>query len=117
VTAALHQQLFILTPTTYPDGVNLFGLQVIIPTDLGFWWLVIVLLVIALIAILFIGVLFAFPVAALAAIAVYFFTGSLLWAGITFLVVALISVAIGDLMHMSRRHRHVVVEHVEEHVE
>lgn len=95
----------------------MFGLQILIPTDLGFWWLVIVLLVIALIAIVFIGVLFAFPIAALAAIVVYFLTGSLLWAGITFLVVALISAAIGDLMHMSRRHRHRVVEHVEEHTD
>jgi len=92
----------------------LFGLQVLIPTDPGFWWLVIVLLIIALIAIVVIGFLFAFPIAALAAIAVYFLTGSLLWTGVTFLVVALISAAIGDLMHMSRRHRH---RHVEEHVE
>jgi membrane protein implicated in regulation of membrane protease activity len=67
-----------------------------------------------LIAILVIGVLFAFPVAALAAIVVFFLTGSLLWSGITFLIVALISVAVGDLLHMSRRHRHhhkeVIVE-------
>ena len=95
----------------------MFGLQVLIPTDLGFWWLVIVLLIIALIAIVVIGFLFAFPIAALAAIAVYFFTGSILWAGITFLVVALISAAIGDLMHMSRRHRHRHVEHLEEHTD
>ena len=38
--------------------------------------------------------------------------------GVTFLLVALISVAVGDLLHMTRRHRHRLVdEHVivEEH--
>jgi membrane protein implicated in regulation of membrane protease activity len=79
---------------------------VINPTDPGFWWLLIILLVIALAAIIFIGFLFAFPIAALAAIAVFFLTGSLLWAGITFLVVALISAAVGDMLHMTRRHHH-----------
>ena len=71
---------------------------------------------IALIAIVVIGFLFAFPIAALAAILVFFLTGSLLWSGITFLIVALISVAVGDLLHMTRCHRHVD-EHVvvEEH--
>ena len=73
-------------------------------TDPGFWWILIILLIIALVAIIFIGFLFAFPIAALAAILVFFLTGSLLWAGITFLVVALISAAVGDLMHMTRRH-------------
>jgi membrane protein implicated in regulation of membrane protease activity len=96
----------------------LFALQILIPTDPGFWWLLLVLLIIALIAIVVIGFLFAFPVAALASIVVFFLTGSLLWSGITFLVVALISVAVGDLLHMTRRHRHVD-EHVvvEEHHE
>ncbi len=85
----------------------MFFLQINIPiNDPQFWWLVIVLLIIALIAVIVIGVLFAFPIAALAAIAVFFLTGSLLWAGITFLIVALISAAIGDLMHVSRRHHH-----------
>jgi len=84
----------------------LFTLQILIPTDPGFWWLLLILLIIALIAIVFIGFLFAFPIAALAAIAVFFLTGSLLWAGITFLVVALISIAVGDLLHMTRRHHH-----------
>ncbi len=74
--------------------------------DPGFWWLLIVLLIIALIAILVIGFLFAFPIAALAAILVFFLTGSLLWSGISFLIVALISAAIGDLLHMTRRHHH-----------
>ncbi len=85
----------------------MFALQILIPTDPSFWWLLIVLLIIALIAIVVIGFLFAFPIAALAAIAVFFLTGSLLWSGITFLVVALISIAVGDLLHMTRRHRHV----------
>ena len=90
--------------------IFLFALQAINFADPGFWWIVIILLVIALAAIIFIGFLFAFPIAALAAIAVFFLTGSLLWAGITFFVVALISAAVGDLMHMTRRHhRHEVV--------
>lgn len=92
----------------------LFALQINL-ADPGFWWLLIVLLIIGLVAIIVIGVLFAFPIASLAAIAVFFFTGSLLWAGLTFLIVALISVAVGDAMHMSRRHRHVEHEHVHEH--
>jgi len=79
--------------------------------DPQFWWLLIVLLIIGLIAIIAIGFLFAFPIAALAAIAVFFLTGSLLYAGITFLIVALISAAIGDLLHMSRRHHHHDEEH------
>jgi len=91
----------------------LISLQ-IIPTDAGFWSLLIILLIIGLIAIVVIGFLFAFPIASLAAIAIYFFTGSLLWTGITFLIVALISVAIGDLMHATRRHHH---HHVDEHHE
>lgn len=84
----------------------MFALQVLNLSDPGFWWLLIVLLIIGLIAIIIIGFLFAFPIAALAAIAVFFLTGSLLWSGITFLVVALISVAVGDLLHMTRRHHH-----------
>ncbi len=93
----------------------MFAFQVFNPNDIGFWWLLIVLLIIGLIIIIVVGFLFAFPIAGLAAIAVFFLTGSLIWAGITFLVVALISAAIGDLMHMSRRHHHHVEEHVEEH--
>jgi membrane protein implicated in regulation of membrane protease activity len=84
----------------------LFALQVLNLADPGFWWLLIVLLIIALIAIVVIGFLFAFPIAALAAIVVFFLTGSLLWSGVTFLVVALISIAVGDLLHMTRRHHH-----------
>ena len=89
----------------------MFALQVINLLDPQFWWLLIVLLIIGLIAIIAIGFLFAFPIAALAAIAVFFLTGSLLYAGITFLIVALISAAIGDLLHMSRRHHHHDEEH------
>ncbi len=88
-----------------------FG-QINIPiNDPSFWWLIIVLLVIALVVIIAIGFLFAFPIAALAAILVFFLTGSLLWTGLTFLIVALISAAIGDMMHMTRRHHHHHEEH------
>ena len=99
------------------EGEFLFALQVINLNDPQFWWLLIVLLIIGLIAIIVVGFLFAFPIAALAAIAVFFLTGSLLWAGITFLVVALISAAIGDLLEMTPRHRHHEEEHHEEHRE
>lgn len=85
------------------------------PSDPGFWWLLIVLLIIGLIAIVAIGFLFAFPIAGLAAIAVFFLTGSLLWAGITFLIVALISAAIGEALQMTPRHHHHDDEHHEEH--
>ena len=81
------------------------------PADPQFWWLLIILLIIGLIAIIVIGFLFAFPIAALAAIAVYFLTGSLLYAGITFLIVALISAAIGDALHYTRRHHHEEEHH------
>ena len=84
----------------------MFLLQAINLSDPEFWWLLIVLLIIGLIAIIAIGVLFAFPIAGLAGILVFFLTGSLLWAGVTFLIVALISVAVGDAMRMSRRHHH-----------
>lgn len=95
----------------------LFPLQLTFnPSDPGFWWILIVLLIIGLIAIIVIGFLFAFPIAALAAILVYFLTGSLLYAGITFLIVALISAAIGDLLHYSSRHHHEE-EHHEVHPE
>ena len=93
----------------------MFAMQVINLSDPEFWWLLIILLVIGLIAIIVIGFLFAFPIAGLAAIAVFFLTGSLLWAGITFLIVALISAAIGDLLHYTPRHHHHEDEHHEEH--
>lgn len=66
-------------------------------SDPNFWWLLVILLIVGLVAIVFIGFLLAFPFAALAAIVVFLFTGSLLWSGITFLVVALIVAAIGKM--------------------
>jgi membrane protein implicated in regulation of membrane protease activity len=91
----------------------LFLSQISIPaiSDPAFWWLVIVLLIIALVAVIVIGFLFAFPIAALAAILVFFLTGSLLDAGITFLVVALIVAAIGRAANIGR-HEHHENEHV-----
>jgi uncharacterized membrane protein YtjA (UPF0391 family) len=97
----------------------IFSLQVALPPAGSFWWLAIVFLIIALIAVIVIGFLFAFPIAALAAIITYFLTGgsihsltggSLLDAGIVFLVVALISAAVGNLAGYGRR-RDVVVVH------
>jgi membrane protein implicated in regulation of membrane protease activity len=96
----------------------MFPLQVLIPSlsDASFWWLIIVFLVIVLIAVVVIGFLFAFPIAALAGIITYFLTGSIVDTGIVFLVVALISAAIGRLAGYGRR-RTVVVheEHHDEH--
>ena len=93
----------------------MFPLQIIIPSlsDASFWWLVIVFLIIALIAVVVIGFLFAFPIAALAAIITYFLTGSLVDAGIVFLVVALISAAIGNLAGYGRKR--TVIVHEEHH--
>ena len=101
----------------------MFSLQIALPPVDSFWWLAIVFLIIALIAVVVIGFLFAFPIAAVAAIITYFITGgsinsltrsSLLYAGIVFLVVALISAAIGNLAGYGRR-RDVVVVHEEHH--
>ena len=101
----------------------MFSLQIALPPVDSFWWLAIVFLIIALIAVIVIGFLFAFPIAALAAIITYFLTGgsinsltnsSLLYAGIVFLVVALISAVIGNLAGYGRR-RDVVVVHEEHH--
>jgi len=92
----------------------MFPLQVALPPlDASFLWLVIVLLVIVLIVVIVVGFLFAFPIAALAAIITYFLTGSLLDAGIVFLVVALISAAIGKLAGYGRKR--TVVVHEEHH--
>lgn len=92
----------------------MFPFQITIPSisDPSFWWLVIVLLIIALVAVIVIGFLFAFPIAALAAILVFFLTGSLLYTGITFLVVALIVAAIGQAAGIGR-HKHHEHEHHE----
>ena len=74
-----------------------WALQVAVPTDVvQLVWLLIILFVIGLIAIVVLGFLFAFPIAALAAIVVFFLTsGDLFLTGLTFLVVALITAAIG----------------------
>ncbi len=69
------------------------------------------LLIIGLIAIVVIGVLFAAPIAALAAIAVFLLTGNLLYAGITFLIVALIVAAISQAVRIGRRSDHGAHEH------
>jgi len=68
-------------------GINL--------SDPNFWWLLIILLVIGFVVILAFRFLLAFPFAAIAAIIVYLMTGSLLWTGLAFLIVALLVAAIG----------------------
>lgn len=75
------------------------ALQATVPTDpTQLLWLLIVLLIIGLIAIVVLGFLFAFPIAVLAAIAVWFLTsGDLFLTGLTFMIVALITAAIGRL--------------------
>ncbi len=101
----------------------LTALQIVIPPPAGDWaqlliW-IIILVVIALIIIALLGFLFAFPIAALAAILVWFLTGGdLFWAAVTFLVVALISAAIGRIWRATYHtghgggHTH---EHTDEH--
>jgi len=92
------------------------ALQIAIPTDpTTLLWLLIILVIIALVAIVVIGFLFAFPIAALAAILVWFLTGGdLFWTAVTFLVVALISAAIGRIWRATYRTKHTH-EHNEEH--
>ena len=65
----------------------LTALQIAIPTDpTTLLWILIILIIIGLIAIVVIGFLFAFPIAALAAILVWFLTGgNLFWTAVTFL--------------------------------
>jgi len=77
----------------------MFGINL---SDPNFWWILIILLVIGLVIIIAFQFLLAFPFAALSAIAVYLLTGSLLWSGVAFLIVALIVAAIGKT---SRRRR------------
>jgi hypothetical protein len=93
----------------------MFALQVVLPPTGSFWWLAIVFFIIALMIIVVVGFLFAFPIAALAAIITYFLTGgsinsltynSLLDAGIVFLVVALISAVVGSLAGYGHHHHH-----------
>ena len=91
----------------------------IIPTDpTSLLWLLIILLIIGLIAIVVLGFLFAFPIAALAAILVWFLTGGdLFLTGLTFVIVALISAAIGRIWratYRTRDHEHTH-EHEHEH--
>ena len=96
----------------------LSALQIAIPMDpTQLLILLIILVIIGLIIIAVIGFLFAFPIAALAAILVWFLTGGdLFWTAITFLVVALISAAIGRIWRgtyrTTRTHGH---EHEYEH--
>jgi membrane protein implicated in regulation of membrane protease activity len=87
-------------------------LQIAIPTDpWTLFWLLIILLIIGLIAIVVLGFLFAFPIAALAAILVWFLTGGdLFLTGLTFLIVALISAAIGRIWRASA-HTHSTTVH------
>lgn len=100
----------------------LSALQIAIPTDTTqLLWVLIVLLIIGLIAIVVLGFLFAFPIAALAAIAAWFLTGGdLFLTGLTFLIVALITAAIGRLWRASvhtHDHNHTHDEHVHDHVD
>ncbi len=94
----------------------LTALQIAIPTDpTQLLILLIILVVIGLIIIAVIGFLFAFPIAALAAILVWFLTGGdLFWTAVTFLAVALISAAIGRIWRATYRSGHTH-EHHEEH--
>ncbi len=95
----------------------LTALQIALPTDpTQLLILLVVLVIIALIVVVVIGFLFAFPIAALAAILVWFLGGGLFWAAVTFLVVALISAAIGRIWRATyRRHDHTEVVHEHEH--
>jgi membrane protein implicated in regulation of membrane protease activity len=104
-------------------GEFLSVFQIAIPTDpTSILWLLIILLIIGLVAIVVLGFLFAFPIAALAAILVWFLTGGdLFLTGLAFLVVALISAAIGRIWRGTRHthdhdhaHEH---EHAHEHVD
>jgi len=55
--------------------------------------------------------LLAFPLAVLIGIVVFLFTGSLLWSGVTFLVVALVAVALGKSVRTRRETREYEQEH------
>ncbi len=94
----------------------LTALQIVIPTDpTTLLWILIILVIVGLVIIAVIGFLFAFPIAALAAILVYFLTGGdLFWTAVTFLVVALISAAVGRIWRATYRSGHAH-EHKYEH--
>ncbi|MGD6811077.1 MAG: hypothetical protein ACQCN3_15395 [Candidatus Bathyarchaeia archaeon] len=85
----------------------LTALQVAVPTDpVQLLWLLIVLLIIGLIAIVVLGFLFAFPIAAVAAITVGILTeGDLLLTGLTFMIAALITASIGRLWRASKHRK------------
>ena len=94
----------------------LTALQIAIPTDpTQLLILVAVLLIIGLILIVILGFLFTFPVAALAAILVWFLTGSFFWAAVTFRIVELISAAVGRIWRATYRHHEHVDIHEHEH--
>ena len=80
-------------------NIVLFGINL---SDPDLWWTLVILLIIGLIAIVAFRFLLAFPFASLAGIAVFLLTGSLLWSGIAFLIVALIVAAIGKASRGSR---------------
>ncbi len=82
----------------------LSALQAVVPADpTQILWLLIVLLIIGLIAIVVLGFLFAFPIAVVAAIAAWFFTGGdLFLSGLTFLITAFITAAVGRLWHTAK---------------
>ena len=90
------------------------AMQIAIPTDpTQLLILLIILVIIGLIIIVVIGVLFAFPIAALAAILVWFLTGGdLFLAALTFLIVALLVAAIGRIWRAT--YRRPVHEHEHE---
>ncbi len=90
-------------------GIQIFGLA-----DASFWWLVLVLLIVGLVIIVAIDILVAFPIAALAGIAIYLLTGSLVTAGFVFLVTALVSVAVGSAFDVGHGHHHHHTHIVEE---
>ena len=84
----------------------MFGLQIFGLADASFWWLVLIPLIVGLVIIVAIDILVAFPIAALAGIAIYLLTGSLVTAGIIFLITALVSVAVGSAFDVGHGHRH-----------
>lgn len=81
-------------------------------SDPDLWWTLVILLIIGLIAIIAFGFLLAFPFASLAGIVVFLLTGSLFWAGISFLIVALLVAAVGKASRGGRRKTVVREEHV-----
>jgi membrane protein implicated in regulation of membrane protease activity len=85
----------------------LSALQTTIPADpTQILWLLIVLIVIGLIAIVVLGFLFAFPIAVVASITVWFLTGGdLFLTGLTFMITALITASIGRLWNATTKNK------------